>query len=129
MIRVDAFPFAFSRSWRMVAICRALRSSDTATRTSPAEGTPERPWISTGSDGPALLTFLPLGSIRARIRPEWAPTTTASPSLSVPFRMSTVATGPRPRSSRLSMITPFAARVGFAFNSRISDWSAVISRS
>src|SRR5207244_4204893 len=88
VIRVAVLPLSLSRSWRIVATCRALRSSDTATRTSPAAGTPPSPWISTGSDGPALLTFLPLGSISARIRPEWAPTTTASPSFRVPFGIS-----------------------------------------
>src|SRR3989441_6417498 len=35
-----------------------------------------------------------------------------SPSFNVPAWISTVATGPRPRSSRLSMITPRAARFG-----------------
>src|SRR5213076_2667385 len=129
VIRVAVLPLSLSRSWRMVATCRAFRSSDTATRTSPAAGTPLSPRISTGSDGPALLTFFPLGSLNARIRPEWAPTTTASPSFNVPAWISTVATGPRPRSSRLSMITPRAARFGLALSSRISDWSAVISRS
>ena len=36
VMRVEALPRAFSRSERMVAICRALRSSETATSTSPA---------------------------------------------------------------------------------------------
>src|SRR5439155_564441 len=128
VIRVAVLPLSLSRSWRIVATCRALRSSDTATRTSPAAGTPPSPWISTGSDGPAHLTFLPLGSISARIRPEWAPTTTASPSFRVPFWISTVATGPRPRSSRLSMITPRAARFWLAFSSSILDWYRVTLR-
>jgi len=97
--------------------------------TSPADGTPDSPSTSTGSDGPADATFLPVGSISARMRPECAPTTIASPSLSVPFWIRAVATGPRPRSSRLSMMTPLAARFGFALSSRISDCSAVISSS
>src|SRR5215510_12887056 len=109
-------------------IWRALRASETATSTSPADGTPESPWISTGSDGPAILTFLPDGSSSPRTRPEYEPTTTASPSFSVPFWISAVATGPRPRSRRLSMMTPLAARDELALSSRISDWSAVISR-
>src|SRR5438046_531237 len=84
VMRVAALTLAFSLSARMVAICRALRSSETATRTSPAEGTPLRPRISTGSDGPADFTLRPPASSRARIRPEFAPTTTASPSFNVP---------------------------------------------
>src|SRR5215813_13869100 len=43
VMRVAVLPLAFSRSSRIVAICRALRSSETATSTSPAAGTPERP--------------------------------------------------------------------------------------
>ena len=129
VMRVAALTLAFSLSARMVAICRALRSSETATRTSPAEGTPLRPRISTGSDGPADFTLRPPASSRARIRPEFAPTTTASPSFNVPVCTSTVATGPRPRSSRLSMTTPLAARLGLALSSRISACSADISRS
>src|SRR5947209_6094523 len=95
VMRVAALTLAFSLSARMVAICRALRSSETATRTSPAEGTPLRPRISTGSDGPADFTLRPPASSRARIRPEFAPTTTASPSFNVPLCTSTVASGPR----------------------------------
>ena len=59
-MRVDAFPFPFSRSCRIVAICRALRSSEAATSTSPAAGTPASPWTSTGREGPALFTRLPV---------------------------------------------------------------------
>ena len=75
---------SFSRSARTVAICRALRSSATTKRVSPAWGTPERPRISTGSAGPACCVFLPRSLNIARTRPDCEPTTTASPSLSVP---------------------------------------------
>src|SRR5882672_8243286 len=129
VIRVALLPLSRSRSLRTVAICRAFRSSATTSIVSPACGTPERPRISTGSDGPALCTFLPRSLKRARTRPECEPTTTASPSLSVPDWIRAVATGPRPRSSRPSTITPRPARAGLARSSRISAWSAVISRS
>ena len=46
--------------------------------------------------GPRSATFLPRSLNIARTRPECEPTTTASPSLSVPDWMSAVATGPRP---------------------------------
>ena len=129
VMRVALLPLSRSRSLRTVAICRALRSSDTTSIVSPACGTPESPRISTGSDGPALCTFLPRSLKSARTRPECEPTTTASPSLSVPDWISAVATGPRPRSSRPSTITPRPARAGLARSSRISACSAVISRS
>ena len=129
VMRAEPLPLSFSRSARTVAICRALRSSATTSRVSPAWGTPESPRISTGSAGPAFCAFLPRSLNMARTRPDCEPTTTASPSLSVPDWIRAVATGPRPRSSRPSTITPRAARFGLALSSRISDWSAVISSS
>ena len=52
-----------------------------------------------------------------------------SPGLSVPRCTSTVATGPRPRSSLASITVPSAARSGLALSSRISDCRPIISRS
>ena len=122
-------PAALSRSLRVrnSAISRARLSFSTATNGSPADGTPARPRISTGADGPASVTARALSSSMARTRPHSAPATTMSPCRSVPFCTSTVATGPRPRSSRLSITVPSAARSGFAFRSRISACSEIAS--
>jgi hypothetical protein len=51
-------------------ICLAARSSATATNSSPAMGTPARPRISTGIDGPAASKGWPVSSSIARILPE-----------------------------------------------------------
>ena len=82
---------------------------------SPADGTPARPRNSTGVEGPASVMFEPC-------RPAWrgpahsAPATTMSPCRSVPFWTSTVATGPRPRSSRpRSRALGGAVRIGLEF--------------
>ena len=50
-----------------------------------------------------------------------------SPTRSVPLRTSTVATGPRPRSSFDSSTEPMAGRVGLAFRSGMSATSRIIS--
>ena len=60
---------------------RARFSLSTTTISSPASGTASRPWISTGTDGPASLTWAPLSSVIARTRPQAAPATTMSPCL------------------------------------------------
>ena len=52
-----------------------------------------------------------------------------SPTASVPLRTSTVATGPRPRSSCASMTVPIAGRLGLALRSCISATSRIISSS
>ena len=44
--------------WRNSAISRALRSSPSTITSSPACGTSDRPWISTGIDGPASVDRL-----------------------------------------------------------------------
>ena len=59
--------------WRKSAISRALRSSPSTMTSSPASGTSDRPWISTGMAGPALDTALPFSSVIARTRPNTAP--------------------------------------------------------
>ena len=66
--------------------------------------------------GPCRRASPARGPIRRR-RPR------CRPGFSVPFCTSTVATGPRPRSSRLSMTEPSAARSGLALRSRISACS------
>ncbi len=79
------------------------------------------------STGRLRSSCWPLSSSIARTRPHSAPATTMSPCCSVPFCTSTVATGPRPRSSRLSITVPSAARSGLAFRSRISACSRIAS--
>ena len=94
---------------------------------SPAAGTSERPRISTGLEGPAFLTLLPLSSIIALILPKAAPATIGSPTFKVPSCTSTVATGPRPLSSWASIIAPFAGLFGLALSSFISAVRIIIS--
>ena len=72
-------------------ISRARPSFSTTTNGSPADGTPARPRISTGVDGPASAIWRPLSSSIARTRPHSAPATTMSPWFSVPVCTSTVA--------------------------------------
>ena len=62
-------------------------------------GQRRRPSTSTGVDGPAFLTLRPEVIESARTLPSTVPAMKRSPSLSVPSCTSTVATGPRPRSS------------------------------
>ena len=52
-----------------------------------------------------------------------------SPTFSVPSCTSTVATGPRPRSSLASSTVPDALRLALAFSSRMSAESRIISSS
>ena len=65
----------------------------------------------------------------ARTFPYTAPTTKKSPTCRVPFCTSTVATGPRPLSTRDSSTVPLAGASGSAFNSSRSPTSKIISRS
>ena len=65
----------------------------------------------------------------ARTLPQASPATTASPACSVPRWTSIVATGPRPTSSRDSMIGPDASASGLAFSSSTSDCRSSISSS
>ena len=115
--------------WRNSLTSRARTSFSTASTVSPAPGTPDRPSTSTGTEGPAVFACLPLSSTSARTRPHSDPATTMSPVFSVPFCTSTVATGPRPRSSLDSITVPSPARAGLARRSRISAWSAMASSS
>ena len=59
-------------------------------------------------DGAALSTGLPFSSNMARTRPNSLPAMIGSPSFSVPFFTSTVATAPRPFSTDDSMTMPVA---------------------
>lgn len=86
------------RALRRSAICRAMRSSSTTSRLSPAPGTEVKPMTWTGRDGKASSTSSPCSSTMRRTRPYASPATIESPTRSVPRWMSTVATGPRPRS-------------------------------
>ena len=71
----------------------------------------------------------PVSETSARTRPHSAPATTMSPTRSVPRCTSTVATGPRPRSSLASITVPSAGRFGLALRSRISACRPMVSSS
>ena len=87
---------------------------------SPAAGTSDSPWISTGIEGPADCTGLPFSSSIARTRPYTAPVRAMSPRFRVPDCTKSVATGPRPLSSRASMTTPLAGTPTGALSSSTS---------
>ena len=106
---------------------RAMRSSATAWKSSPAPGTSPMPMISTGTEGPASVSFSPLALVMARTRPTAVPAMITSPCFRVPFCTSRVATGPRPLSSRASMTAPWAERLGLALSSCISAVRLTIS--
>jgi len=93
-----------------------------------ASGTPSKPSTSTGSPGPARLTFSPTKSLIARTFPNWAPATRAAPTSSVPRWTRIVTTGPRPGSSLDSITTPEASAVGFALSSSSSATTWIVSR-
>ena len=78
--------FCASRSsrCRFWAISRASLASVTTAKVSPAAGTPSKPRICTGIDGPASFTVLPRSSYSARTRPENLPQMKLSPPRSVP---------------------------------------------
>ena len=102
---------------RLSARALASFSSSNARNRSPAAGTSLRPMISTGVDGPALLSSLPFSSVILRILPNAVPTTTGSPWCNVPPCTSNVATGPLPLSSFASITVPEAILEGFACSS------------
>ena len=107
---------------------RANLSSETQLNVSPPDGTSSKPVISTGTDGPASFTLLPLSFVIALTLPTQVPATIISPVLNVPFCTSIVATGPRPLSSFASITVPLAALAGFAFKSFISAINRIISK-
>ena len=71
----------------------------------------------------------PRSSMSARTRPTTGPAMMLSPTRSEPSCTSTVATGPRPRSSLVSSTVPIAARFGLALCSPMSVTSRIISSS
>jgi len=68
---LEVAPSSISLAFRALALLTlfAIFSSVTTRNSSPAEGTPERPWTSTGIEGPAFLMGLPLSSSIARTLP------------------------------------------------------------
>ena len=113
--------------WRNKAISRALRSSGTTWTASPASGTSDKPWISTGIEGPASLQGLPFSSNIARTRPNEEPASNISPRRKVPDCTKIVATGPLPLSKRASITKPLAGASRGAFNSSTSACSKTFS--
>ena len=86
--------------WRASGPGRApARSSLTTRQNSPATGSSSKPMISTGVDGPPLLSGSPRKSRMARTLPLASPATMASPTRMVPRLTSMVATTPRPGST------------------------------
>ena len=109
---------------------RARASFSTTARRSPASGVPVKPSTSTGIDGPALSHDRRRCRRRARARgPIRRRPRRCRRPCSVPRWTSTVATGPRPRSSLASITVPSAGRSGLALRSRISACSAMVSSS
>ena len=94
---------------------------------SPAAGTSDKPWTSTGIDGPASLMLLPSSSVIARTRPYTLPTKMLSPFFSVPLCTKIVATAPLPLSNLASITKPLAGASTGALSSKISAWSKTFS--
>ena len=119
----------FSLAWRFLLSikCFAIFSSFTSYRVSPASGTSVSPIISTGVDGPANFTFLPLSFTIERILPIDVPTTTVSPTSSLPLCTSIDAIAPLFLSSLASKTAPLACLFGLAFNSKTSASNNTIS--
>ena len=113
--RLDLASAASLALWsRKLTICLAFAVSVTTWKSSPASGSESRPSTSTGVEGSALRICVPRSFSMARTLPNTEPTMKKSPTLNVPLRTSTVATGPRPRSSCASMTVPIAGtrRIG-----------------
>jgi len=109
--------FALSCSALLSASSRTSLSVSITTSASPAPGTALSPTMAAGVDGPIDLTEVPSSSLMAFIRPYVLPTMTLSPTLSVPFWMITLATGPKPFSTDASTTTALASLVGSALSS------------
>src|SRR5207247_1433807 len=101
-----------SRRWRFCAISRAAPASAITLKVSPASGTPSKPRIWTGVEGPASVTVSPRSLYMARTRPENWPQMKSSPTRRVPFWTRIVATGPLPGSRVASSTVPRAAPAG-----------------
>ena len=119
-----------SRRARKSAISRARASLSTTWNSSPACGVPSRPRISTGRRGPALRPRWPRV---VQHRPHAAPYGAGDDDVARPSACrvwtSTVATGPRPRSSLALDHDASAARSGLAFRSSTSACSRIASSS
>src|ERR1039458_9598042 len=128
--RLD-FASAASRAFwsRKLTICLALAVSVTTWKSSPASGIDSRPSTSTGVAGSAFRICRPRSFCMARSLPNTEPQMKKSPTRSVPLRTSTVATGPRPRSSWASITEPMAGRLGLALSSCMSATSRIFSSS
>ena len=107
---------------------RSSRRSPRAGRR-PPRARRARPRTTTADAGPAFGTRLPAAFSRARTLPKVLPTTTMSPTRSVPVWTISVATGPRPLSSCASITVPTASRFGLALSSWRSATSRMISSS
>ena len=125
-----ATPAALSRSlrWRNSLISRARPSFSTTTNGSPAIGTPARPRISTGVDGPADLHLLALvvehGAHAAPFGAGHDDVALVQRAASAPAR-SPPARGRDPAGFRSPSLRP--ARSGLARRSRISACSRIAS--
>ena len=120
---------SFSACLRCSTSWRAMRSSATASNSSPGVGASARPVTSTGMEGPASVMVRPLSSVITRTRPTAVPAMIRSPLWRVPFCTSRVAMGPRFLSRRASMTVPLAARLGLAFRSASSAVMMTVSSS
>ncbi len=118
-----------SSRWRFWAMSRASPASDTERKLSPADGTPSKPRICTGIEGPADLTVLPRSSNIARTLPLYSPQMKLSPVASVPRCTSTVASGPLPGSSVASSTVPCIRASALALRSWSSACSSTFSSS
>ena len=78
-LEMGSLALAFSSALRCSTSSRARRSSATALKFAPAPGTSPRPVISTGTDGPALVSFWPLSLVIIRTRPTAVPAMMISP--------------------------------------------------
>mmetsp|Transcript_7123 Transcript_7123/g.17727 ORF Transcript_7123/g.17727 Transcript_7123/m.17727 type:complete len:366 (+) Transcript_7123:508-1605(+) len=116
-------------SLRFSAMSRAPLSVSITSNSSPAMGTPPRPMICTGVDGPASSSLAPYASVMARTLPQLLPTSTASPMRRVPVCTSSVAMAPRCLSRYASTTVPRALRSGLATSSSTSAVSAIVSKS
>ena len=105
---------------------RAVFSSSKTTNLSADSGTSFKPVISTGIDGVAFLTLLPLSLVITRTRPNVFPTTIGSPTSRVPCWTKMSATGPRPRDNLASTTVPIAFWCGSALSSRTSACKRII---
>ena len=118
------------RCARFCAIWRAIRSFSTTSPDSPAGGGLSKPRISTGTAGPASLTALAVVVVeRLDLAPGVAGDHRVADPAGCPAAPAAWPPGPRPTSSRDSMMTPLASALGFAFSSSTSACSSSISSS